>query len=755
MALYQLKYNNIVLGAANSKPTIEELQVKKQIEGLKLLNTAMRPMQDYDLYRNKTGQNRFANVLRTGFLTISMYDLFELNLYSDILQLVFGARARETFREGIEIDPIDENASENQKKKIERFIKKANNNNQTLKEVLTQFNKDLDWADDAYLLVTKDYYINEAKDIIGSEVREILRVNPLAVKKVLDDKDRLGYTPEGKIAYFSVFNREVLVDDEVDPKTGIKNLVAHYEILSHGGQYLYYNASEVLHKSDFNPTITYGFSPLYSLYNKLSILLNQDYYMRQYYSEDKPLKGLLVFNTSNREGLTTMWDELMRKKQRNPHTFYPIPIQSKEGGKMVDFIDMSRTLVEMQFTETRQEIRQQIGATYGVSPIFQNDMSTSGGLNNEGLEITVTNRAIIHRQEIYNTSVLPFIFESNLGITDWNIYLRAPIEEDEAAEVDLEAKRLANAKSKMELGLKGRMDENGEIIFIAGDLELQQPQIGDEFMPFGSDKEIKSDINQQIKGSAAEVIKADENPLPVKEEKKFETNLQKELKKVISKLDLKQKPTEEEMRQIVDKATKNLDKQLKIKSANRVKAIYNKAINKVEKELNTTIKFGEPDKNAIELLKRDPKFLEAFDSLSSDLRKDINKIITEAYNKPEIFTIDKMVDSMKEKLDESNNRLQTIARTETAKISSAARKNSYAKTGDLDEMKFMWIGVDDARTAPVSKAIKARTKGGVSWSNLIKIIKQEVKKYNPKWIVNEQAPITHPNSRHTFIKKVN
>ena len=104
---------------------------------------------------------------------------------------------------------------------------------------------------------------------------------------------------------------------------------------------------------------------------------------------------------------------------------------------------------------------------------------------------------------------------------------------------------------------------------------------------------------------------------------------------------------------------------------------------------------------------------------------------------------------MKEELDKSDNELRTIARTETSKISIAARKVSYDKTGVV--YKYKWIGPDDNRTTDISKNIKKRTENGVNWDELVAIITEEAKKKNPKWEVNPMAPIPFPNTRHTFI----
>ena len=202
--------------------------------------------------------------------------------------------------------------------------------------------------------------------------------------------------------------------EPVNLETGLPNLEAHYKVRTVTGD-LYYNKSEIFHKSEHNPSSTYGLSPLFSLYPKVEILLTQDDWIRRYYSEDKPPKGFIAFNTDNEEGLMKAMDQIRIKSRQNPHAMFPLVFNNKDAARdPVKFIDMSRSLDEMQFTESRNELRNQVGAAYGVSPVFQNDVSTSGGLNNEGLQITVTNRAVEDKQRILN-QLLKWMFIEQLG----------------------------------------------------------------------------------------------------------------------------------------------------------------------------------------------------------------------------------------------------------------------------------------------------------------------------------------------------
>jgi len=800
-----------------NRNTKESVQVTKVLD-LKTIDSAVRPMTDEVIYNNRA-INRW-NVSRFGLNLINLFDLWGLARYADILQTILNTRGRETFRNGFNIKGKHEGASVGQRETIDRFMKKANKNGQTMTEVLKEFLKDIDWADDGYLLVSKNYHLNEDKVIIGAQVEEVIRLNPLTVELVLDRSRRLGYFEDSndsldgsKLAYFDLKTRQ-LTFDTIDKDTGLQNLQAHYKVRTTDGV-RYYNNTEIIHKSLHNPSLTYGFSPLFSLYPKVLILITQDDFVRKYYGDNKPPKGFLIFNTDNAQGLAKVMDDIRQKSKQNPHEIFPIPFQTKDGRDPVTFVDMTRSLDEMQFTETRNEFRNQIGAPYGVSPVFQNDISTSGGLNNEGLQITITNRAVEDIQTMFNQSVLPFIFEQNIGITDWIIELNPSEEEDEAFKLDLETKELANIKTRLEMGQSISQDATGKFIIEEGELKLEQTS--SEFIPFGASaddtvvdvhtpiqvgkqeifntsedeghlhewvtgaeltsvvddhqhkineskgiaepagvnnhthKLLKNTTKKKKKKDKYKSVAKKENPIPVREQRKFETTLEKELNGILKELDLKKKPTEKQLKKTVDKLTKNMDKQLKAKSANRVKAVYSKTLNKVNRELGEKFTISDKDKNVIEALKRNPTFTGAFASTSKALSKNLKEVITKAYDNPETFTIDNLVKSMKEQSQIANNSLRTIARTESSKISLAARKVSYQKSGDFDAMKFIVLGPSDARTGKDSKKIVKQVGKGKSWDEIVNIIQKNAGK---GWTVDKDAPIPRPNWRHSIVKVV-
>ena len=118
------------------------------------------------------------------------------------------------------------------------------------------------------------------------------------------------------------------------------------------------------------------------------------------------------------------------------------------------------SLKEMDYISVKDDLRDRVSGFYGVSKVFMSDNSASGGLNNEGMQILVTNRAVEMAQTIWNNYVFPFIIKE-FGITDWELKLPPSEEEDEIARLRLREMEVNIAGSIKNLGFEVAMDDKG------------------------------------------------------------------------------------------------------------------------------------------------------------------------------------------------------------------------------------------------------------------------------------------------------
>ena len=351
---------------------------------------------------------------------------------------------------------------------IDTFIRECNYDGQDFVDVLAEIEDDLNSIDKGVLLKVRNYKVNPQGKLVGSRIREVARLNPIWFFELRDRKGRLGYTQETehdkpRRAYVTVDNRHNLVYDKIDKKTGIENIEVHYRYNSAEGS-TYYNRDEVIYKNKFKK---HGFSPLYSLHNKILSLIEMDYYIRQEYSEGKPSKKMLAFKVADRDRFKEAFEDYDTKMKKNPHRIHPLIVQQSAEAKqpIAEVIDFMKPLVDMDFTEMRARFITDIGACYGVSPMFMNDMSTGGGLNNEGLQITVTNEAVEGDKDLFNRCyIAPIMLE--LGITDWDVNLYPSEEEDEISKQEVFAKQLENATAFLDL--------KGEVSFLDGEFIFKE-----------------------------------------------------------------------------------------------------------------------------------------------------------------------------------------------------------------------------------------------------------------------------------------
>lgn len=319
-------------------------------------------------------------------------------------------------------------------------------------------------ADDTYMLYRKQYIYDSEGKIISQKNLEVVSCNSEIMRIIADKQGNYGYLSNGKKALVCPEHRDLLQAGPKCSKCGLVCVMALY--VATGTPTTYYIAGEIWHKNSYRPSMTYGFPPVLTVYYKARIMIGQDRTALQTTEKQRPPKGMLVFPGTNAESLKKAYQSAVDFVKTNPGT---IPILALESNQMngknspPQFFDFMRSASEMQLMEQKKEYKETIGALYGVMPIFQADTSTSGGLNNEGQQITVTVRAAEENQNFWN-NFHDWLCEQN-QITDWKIRLKAVEEKDKAAEIDLKMKHAVYAQQMKMLGFNIEMLPDGSFKF--------------------------------------------------------------------------------------------------------------------------------------------------------------------------------------------------------------------------------------------------------------------------------------------------
>jgi uncharacterized OB-fold protein len=363
-----------------------------------------------------------------------------------------------------------------QLKYITKFLDKyVNKSEQLFIDVLKELEDDLNIMDDAYLVMVKEYYMDSDSEIKMHRIKEVYRGDPVSMHIY---SDRIGQ--KGNEGHTCLRHRDQLITEsngtceicggDVHP--------VHY-VNRANGEEQYFIKGEVLHFSKYSPSRMYGISPVLTLWNQITTLLAMENYVNSSYTKARMPRGLLAVQTRNMDSMKSFWRSVKEKMEQDPH-FIPVMGIEAEGGKgSVEWINFMDSLKEMDYIAVKDDLRDRISAFYGVSKIFQNDASAAGGLNNEGLQILVTNRAVEMAQTLWNNYVFPFVTDQ-FGITDWVLKLPPSEEEDNVALLRKREMEVSIAGQIKNLGFSVDMDDKGDFIYEKEEKEKQQGEAGGE-----------------------------------------------------------------------------------------------------------------------------------------------------------------------------------------------------------------------------------------------------------------------------------
>ena len=366
-------------------------------------------------------------------------------------------------------------------------------------DVLKELEDDLNIMDDAYMVMVKEYYADNNNSVRMHRIKEVYRGDPVTMhiySNELGERGKSGYTCLRHRHRIHTSATELCenCNSELHP--------VHY-VNRVNGEEQYFVKGEVLHFSKYSPSRLYGLSPVITLWNNITTLIAMDNYVNSSYTKARMPKGLLAVQTRNMDSMKSFWRGVKEKMEQDPH-FIPVMGIESEGGKgSVEWVKFMDSLKEMDYIQVKDDLRDRISAFYGVSKIFMADNSASGGLNNEGMQVLVTNRAVEMAQTIWNNYVFPFMTEE-FGITDWQLKLPPSEEEDEIAVLRKREIEVNVAAAIKNLGFEVDMDDEGRFIYTKPEPKPEQAEGGGEEEDVSLDPYAGTDIDASQMGQMQE-----------------------------------------------------------------------------------------------------------------------------------------------------------------------------------------------------------------------------------------------------------
>ena len=357
---------------------------------------------------------------------------------------------------------------------------------QTFMDVMREIEWDLNIVDDAFLIIQKEYYLDEESgDIEFSRVKQINRGDPTFVRLIADKRGVRG----GRYKICPVHRNKTYSHSEDYKECDVCKLPlqdVHFVNTAGSGKTQYYLEGEVLHISKFNPSKLYGRSPVATMWRQAMTLTAMDNYMYLMYSKRRVPRGILAITTDNIQSTASFWKGVEEKMERDPHYVPKVGVESQSGRGRVEWVKFMDTMDEMQYSAVRDELRQRISSFYGVSNIFMMDSGKGGGLSNEGMQILVTNRAVEYGQKIYTRDLFPRLLKI-MGVNDWKLTLYPNEEEDEVMRLRRDEMEVNIAQRMMQLGFQPELKEDAarDIRFVYKRPEPQPPGMEGQQPPGG------------------------------------------------------------------------------------------------------------------------------------------------------------------------------------------------------------------------------------------------------------------------------
>jgi|9_EtaG_2_1085328.scaffolds.fasta_scaffold00868_4 hypothetical protein len=368
------------------------------------------------------------------------------------------------------------------------LMKQRNSMDQSFIEVMKEIEWDLDIVDDAFLLLIKEYFIDpKSGEIEFFRVKELVRGDPTFMRIVADKAGKRG----GRYLLCPVHRDKTYPHNGDHKKCDVCSLPlqdVHYINTAGSGKTQYYIDGEVLHLSKFNPSKLYGRSPVASMWRQAQSLTAMDNYIYLAYQKRRIPRGVLAITTDNIQSTASFWKGAEEKMERDPHYIPKVGVESASGRGKVEFVRFMDSLDEMQYAQVRDEIRMRIAAFYGVSNVFMMDAGKSGGLNNEGMQILVTNRAVESGQKLYSRELFPRMLEQ-MGVHDWSLTLYPNEEEDEITRLRRDEQEVNIAQRMQQLGFQPELTEDSgsdiRFTYTKPDPQPQDPNAAGGGMPPG------------------------------------------------------------------------------------------------------------------------------------------------------------------------------------------------------------------------------------------------------------------------------
>lgn len=557
-----------------------------------------------------------------------------------------------------------------EKKEAERMSEQVNKEGQSLRS-LARYAEPDQWFQGVSVLVLKHKYTIAGDDsrffrrgqIIDAEVDEIIKGDPKRIKPIADENGRIG----GK--WICPVHRDQEADSagHVCSKCGAKMQEAFYaEAGNANDPENYYLDNEIVDWAYPYPKFhgRDGLAPMHHVWVQQAILDFMRSYVAAFYDPDSDRlpRQIMILHTTNPDNWERQLKEARDGAKEDP---YDAPIFTNEYSSENSSAPEAQVINVMpdellgQSSEIKKQYQKEIRRAIGNTDVQDSDLEEAGGLNNEGMQLEVTDRSIASQQLEYTKGWLDTLAK-RMGIDDWFPAFRSPQE----SEVDDLREQIRLGKEAYEAGLDATY-EDGQTDVKDGEFEVQQEPQGfggaGGFAPPEDDDDIVSQADEPPDAVDAVETKAD-----------AATNV---LTQAFRHIVWAEDGTEQKSTSFFSQSDRVPEFVLELVN----EAIANGAVYSV------------------------------FETIKQSQRSTLIEIFRERLSQPQGWSLESLQRHIEDALDISSNDARFLARDVSADILNTAREIGYKKQGSLDERVFYWAGPQNEDTTDVCRRMKEET----------------------------------------------
>ena len=562
-----------------------------------------------------------------------------------------------------------------------------------------------------YAVATGDSPAFSEGDVLRESVDELIRGDPKRVVPVVDENGRVGgywwacplhrgkqteggiSKSPGRCETCNAELREVYFIERENAAAGSRKPVK------------YYFDSEVVTWAHHQPRLNGldGLSPVHHVWLKQSILHWMDVYGAAFYDPDSdryPNKFMVV-HTTNPDTWERNFQKAEEDAKENPYS-QQIMMNEYSGDSNstpeLQVVDLMNDDLLGQDDQIKQRYKSDIRTQFGVTDVFDSELEDAGGLNNEGLQMEVTDREVASFQHDLATGPLDDLAKL-LGLTDWQFAFVPPREtetKERMEKVDLGGKAAKN-------GLDASW-EGGEVAIEDG--EFEEPSSDGPPMPGGFGQAADRDLSTE---DTPESVFAtfNEDTLDTLDEK-----LAEGYRHIVwaDGVDQKASPFWDE-----DEAVPEF----------------------VAEAIRAVIDAGGAVYQDIE-------------GFTNSEIAELAELLGENLTQRQGWSLDSITSDIRDRFDVDADRAEDLARTESARVLNQAREEGYEESGSNDGL-YKWTGPSDHRETECCAWLKEQTKEGVTMERLRELAREAAARFFPDLDYNDDW-VLHPHERHTFTR---